>query len=285
MSKGIYLTIDDSPSAGFGRKLKYLHERNIPAVFFCRGDRLQKQLPDVLKAIQMGYVIGNHGYSHRHFSTLSPQACCREIDKTHELISKAYEACGIQAPPRLFRFPYGDKGDNRFGLHFYPFKEACLSGLKHFVRWRYQVANSMPGAMKSRILHRWEEEGRRKKIIIQQHLVGKGYTPPSFSIHYRFFKEFAEDADWLWTLDAEEWRYKYASQIPEEAGAELQDRLVMNDPPLAFGPVKEGHGMPNLLSDEVLLIHDHEETESLFYEIMDYLQGQHVTFLDPLSGR
>ncbi|HEY8191255.1 MAG TPA: polysaccharide deacetylase family protein, partial [Alphaproteobacteria bacterium] len=65
-----YLTIDDSPSAHTGELTVALQKRGVPALLFCRGDRMEKNPDAIVEALECGFVIGNHAYSHTRFSTL-----------------------------------------------------------------------------------------------------------------------------------------------------------------------------------------------------------------------
>ena len=69
--------------------------------------------------------IGNHSYSHRHLSRLSPSTIKLEIEKTDSLI-RSLEYQG----PIPFRAPFGE----RFGLH------AWILGFLHRKNWLYDIA-------------------------------------------------------------------------------------------------------------------------------------------------
>ena len=47
-----YLTIDDAPSNDFKRKVDYLLSKSIPAIFFCRGNLMEKRPEVVTYAIK-----------------------------------------------------------------------------------------------------------------------------------------------------------------------------------------------------------------------------------------
>ena len=103
-----YLTIDDAPSADFLNKVKLLTSKEIPALFFCRGQYLEERPDDGIYAIKKGFVLGNHSYSHPRFSELSLNECFQEIKQTDEIIDKIYQDADVTRPAKLFRFPYGD---------------------------------------------------------------------------------------------------------------------------------------------------------------------------------
>lgn len=107
------LTLDDAPSSLTPEILGYLQERNIDAVFFCIGAQIAA-LPDIAdQIVRAGFRIGNHGYTHRGFSTLGLAECREELVRTEEEIDKVHRRTGIARRQKIFRFPYGDKGGNQ----------------------------------------------------------------------------------------------------------------------------------------------------------------------------
>lgn len=108
-----YLTIDDAPSERLGAKLDALDARDVPAVLFCEGRRLADAPALAERAVEAGYHLGNHTYSHPHASDLSVEAFEREVARTERRIEAAYDRAGVERPARLFRFPYGDDGGER----------------------------------------------------------------------------------------------------------------------------------------------------------------------------
>jgi peptidoglycan-N-acetylglucosamine deacetylase len=114
MSKTVYLTIDDGPSPDFLDKLDFLTARNIPAVWFCRGNNLDLRPEMAVEAIRRGHIIANHSYSHPHFSEITLEQGFAEIRAGDALVDEVYQRAGIARRYRFFRFPYGDKGDPQF---------------------------------------------------------------------------------------------------------------------------------------------------------------------------
>lgn len=110
MNKSAYLTIDDCPTKDFRAKMDYLSSKKIPAVLFCIGKGLEKYSDEVIYAIKNGFIIGNHSYSHPHFSDIDFEQSKKEIEKTDNIIDRLYYSAGVARPEKLFRFPYGDKG-------------------------------------------------------------------------------------------------------------------------------------------------------------------------------
>ena len=111
-----YLTIDDVPTRYTKKKLDYLLSKNIPAILFCRGELIKKKMNIVVYAIKKGFIIGNHSYNHPYFSKISLEEAKWQIEETDKLIEEAYKKAKVKRKVKLFRFPYGDKGDGDFEI-------------------------------------------------------------------------------------------------------------------------------------------------------------------------
>jgi len=110
MRKIAYLTIDDGPSKTTKIKARFLLSNSIPAIWFCRGNLIEKRMAEAIYLIKKGFIIGNHSYSHPRFSNLTLKKCYDEIRATDCIIEKIYKQAGIRRDRKYFRFPYGDKG-------------------------------------------------------------------------------------------------------------------------------------------------------------------------------
>lgn len=104
------LTIDDVSSENTPAIVDYLCGKNIPVIMFMVGEWAQKHPDELIYALKHGIVVGNHSYSHPHFSELSFDECVKEIEKNEEVLDRFYEKAGVERKFRPFRFPYGDKG-------------------------------------------------------------------------------------------------------------------------------------------------------------------------------
>lgn len=105
-----YLTIDDGPSEHTNKKLEHLKEKNIRAIWFCRGELLERYPDQAIKIIETGHIIGNHSWDHPRFSKITLEKCYSQVDRTEKLIENLYSNLKISQQKKLFRFPYGDKG-------------------------------------------------------------------------------------------------------------------------------------------------------------------------------
>jgi Predicted xylanase/chitin deacetylase len=105
-----YLTIDDAPSARFGEKLDFLSSRGIAATFFVVGNQVAGREAGLLRALALGYELGNHSWSHPGFSSLLLAAAKEEIDRTDAALASLYAKAGRPWSRKRFRFPYIDLG-------------------------------------------------------------------------------------------------------------------------------------------------------------------------------
>jgi peptidoglycan-N-acetylglucosamine deacetylase len=97
----VALTFDDGPHPKNTKVLvKILSERIIPATFFVLG-RNVKSWPDILRLThEAGHEIGNHGWSHSSFETLSDADILHELSETHQFIrEKSSQECTVYRPP------------------------------------------------------------------------------------------------------------------------------------------------------------------------------------------
>ena len=252
--KTIYLTIDDGPSADMTAKVEYLAACSMPAVFFCVGEQLEKRPDHAIRAIQRGFVIGNHSTTHPRFSETPLEECCREIAATDRIIDGLYRTAETVRAVKWFRFPFGDKGDLKRGLVF----------------------SAKP-------------PDRSRKDYLQSFLRELGYDQPAFpGVTYPFYHEaeLLDDVDWHWTYDVMEY-------------ATFQPRSILH-PRSLFGPrtlsdvlarmderrPSDSRGRlprrPRWLgepgSDEIVLIHDHDETAALFAPIVERLRTKPIRF-------
>ncbi len=104
------LTIDDIPSNNTHAIVDYLNENGIQAIMFAVGRKAEKDPEPVVYALRHGMIVGNHSYSHPHFSELSTEEGIAEIDRCEAVLDRVYEMAGVKRVHRPFRFPYGDKG-------------------------------------------------------------------------------------------------------------------------------------------------------------------------------
>jgi peptidoglycan-N-acetylglucosamine deacetylase len=107
-AKVVLLTIDDAPDKHALKMAEDLKAMNAPAIFFVNGHFLDTpEEKEVLKKIhEMGFVIGNHTYSHSSLPDLSPEKQKEEIISLNDLIESI-----TGERPKFFRAPFGQNTD------------------------------------------------------------------------------------------------------------------------------------------------------------------------------
>ena len=85
------LTIDDIPSDNTCTIVDYLNEAGIQAIMFAVGEKAEKNPEPVVYAVKHGMIVGNHSYSHPHFSELSLSEGIREIDRCEAVLTRIYD--------------------------------------------------------------------------------------------------------------------------------------------------------------------------------------------------
>ena len=109
------LTIDDVASNNTPAIADYLESRGIQAIMFACGKKLEQLQENGVYALKHGMILGNHSDSHPHFSQISYEEGCKEIERCEEVLNKVYQEAKVERRFRPFRFPYGDKGGQNKG--------------------------------------------------------------------------------------------------------------------------------------------------------------------------
>jgi len=114
------LTIDDFSSANTPAMVDYLVEKGIRPIFFATGRNVEQFYSEALYAMRKGMLVGNHSYTHPHFSDLTLEEAIHEIEQCEQVLDSLYRDAGVERLWRPFRFPFGDKGgENREGIQQY----------------------------------------------------------------------------------------------------------------------------------------------------------------------
>lgn len=192
-----YLTIDDAPSAALPEKLDLLQDEDVPALFFCEGRRLDAHLDHAVAAIEAGYHLGNHAYSHTHAEELSVETFREEVQRTEELIEEAYERAGVDRPAKVFRFPYGDRGAGE-------------------------------GAAEDRTAAEAEKVEQLQSVLAD---AGFSAIDPGALVDHWDAERAAEGLDWGWTVHFSDWDKDVPAELREAIDAE-RDRLTGDGPEL-----------------------------------------------------
>lgn len=114
------LTMDDISSRNTPAIVDYLTEKKIPIIMFAWGQNIERYHEQALYVLKKGIIVGNHSYTHPHFSEISFEEGVKEIEKCEQILDDLYKEAGVERIYRPFRFPYGDKGgDNKERLQKY----------------------------------------------------------------------------------------------------------------------------------------------------------------------
>jgi peptidoglycan/xylan/chitin deacetylase (PgdA/CDA1 family) len=237
-----YLTIDDAPSTSTRMKMDVLKARGIHAIWFCRGEFIDR-LPDVADAIiKEGHVIGNHSWNHPAFSTINFSTCKDQIDRTEGVINAAHARVGQRRPFKHFRFPWGDKGG---GNH---------------------LENAMTGDQAKHVQ------------ALQALLQSMNFVQPGFhGIQYPSYPghDFVSDRDTWFTFDALEWML--LSKKPNREVTSLDQVVCRLDD--AFLAKRCNPAMQDV--PEVIIMHDFDATAFTFEPIIDGLLANGARFSMP----
>lgn len=98
----IALTFDDGPSKYTEQLLNILQERQAKATFFVLGVYVERFASVMKKMVYDGHQIGNHTWSHRNLTVLSPLEMSAEINQTNYVVQLV---SGVI--PSILRPPYG----------------------------------------------------------------------------------------------------------------------------------------------------------------------------------
>jgi peptidoglycan-N-acetylglucosamine deacetylase len=247
--KRAILTIDDGPSPDRQIILEVLAQKGIRAVFFSEGKKLEAQSQLGLETIRAGHILANHSFSHPHFSEISLEQAREEIECTGLIISDLYRKSGVEQAHKLFRFPYGDKGDGRNGFVF---------------KW-------------------WLALNRNRHQAIQEMLKTLGYRHlPTDQNLPAWYAPLSHDLDTHWTFDVMEWSLTQPKPIWNLSTIEaVQKRLHLRQPRDIRGlPFWQKRWLGNEDVTEIILMHDQAGLGQYFAQILDQLQT-HIQFIDP----
>ncbi|WP_106497760.1 polysaccharide deacetylase family protein [Lentibacillus sp. Marseille-P4043] len=106
--KVVLLTFDDAPDEHALDMAKTLKKLDANAIFFVNGHFLETpEKKEILKQIHdMGFLIGNHTYSHAYLPDLSKKEQKKEIVRVNDMVKAI-----IGERPKFFRAPNGANTD------------------------------------------------------------------------------------------------------------------------------------------------------------------------------
>ncbi|MCH4824890.1 polysaccharide deacetylase family protein [Planococcus halocryophilus] len=142
--KVVLVTIDDAPDKHSLEMAETLKSQDIPAIFFVNGHFLEtdEKKQQLKKIHEMGFMIGNHAYSHQDLKGLTEQQQQEEILKVSEMVE---EITGEK--PKFFRAPFGSNTD--FSKQLVADEKMVLMNWTYGYDWekQYQDAQTLTDIM------------------------------------------------------------------------------------------------------------------------------------------
>ncbi len=274
MTKQAWLTIDDSPTHHTDQLTDFLVERDISAVLFCIGADYKdlgipcqgmESMPDpVFRAIQKGFLIGNHTYTHSRYSDMRYEDMVQEIEKTERMIDGLYKKAGKTRAAKLFRFRDIDRGCGTWvidytkaGGHAETIRNLFLGGVN--LKEQAQTAESI-----------------EKKEKLQEYLVREGFTADVYKgVTFPWYTqtEMARARDSLYTYSTSDWMLNHDFKDYSGAWAyqslDALKRKIDDDPWLGAQD-----------SANIVLAHDHNNLFDVTASLIDHMAGKGIKFLE-----
>lgn len=100
----VYMTFDEGYENGLTPTfLAILKEKGVKGLFFITYDFANREPELVKQIIAEGHVLGNHSWSHKNYSTLSPKEAAEDLTKLHDYVKENFDY-----EMKYFRFPSGN---------------------------------------------------------------------------------------------------------------------------------------------------------------------------------
>lgn len=262
LTSSAYLTIDDSPSTRMDDLVDYLEGKGIPAIFFCRGDHLAENSASAIRALQKGFVLANHAYSHQRSSKKDFSFIVDEIEKTQTVLDEIHAVADVAPRGKYFRFPQLDRGTAGWIVDY-----DCYDG-----KDRAALLAAFAEGLNVESMDRPDEAAFDKKKRLQLYLEGAGYTQPFANVTHSWYKngEIAQAKDCLYTFSNCDWMLtaRHLGKWPYKTADDLKAK-ALNDPWLSLEN-----------SVNVLLAHDQAEIIDLTIDLIDDLAENGMKFLE-----
>lgn len=257
-----YLTIDDSPSERMDDLTGWLHEKGIPAIFYCRGDKLEENPMAAVRAVQKGFVLANHATTHQRASQKETQWVIDEIRQCEFLLDRIYKEAKIAKTHKYFRFPQIDRGTAGWIVDYDQYNEEDRAALlKAFAEGLNVQSMEKPAA-----------EFWAKKNALQKFLKDDGYTQPFKNVTHSWFAkgEIATAADSLYTYSNCDWMLtaRHLGKWPYKSAEDLKNRA------------KKDQWLTEPGSVNVLLAHDQAEIVDITIDLLNDLAENGLKFLE-----
>lgn len=274
MTLTAYMTIDDSPTRHTDDLTDFLLDRNVPAVLFCIGTDYKdlgipcegmESMPDpVFRAIQKGFLIGNHTYTHSRYSDMLYEDMVAEIEKTESIIDGLYKKAGKSRAAKLFRFRDIDRGCgtwvidyNKAGEHAQTIRDLFLGG----VNLKEQAQTEDAIAKKEKLQDYLAREGFSAEIY-------KGVTFPWYT-----GTEMVKARDSLYTFSTSDWMLN-----PDFR--EYSKNWTYQSLDALKGKIDSDPWLNSESSANIVLAHDHNNMYGVTTALIDHMLDRGIRFLD-----
>lgn len=271
-----YLTIDDSPTRHTDDLTDWLAARGVPAVLFCIGSNYTdlhvacegiEQNPDpIRRAIEKGFVIGNHTFTHRRSSEMPLADVVAEIEKTESLIDGLYRAAGRARPVKLVRFPHLDRGAGGWVVDYDAAPAAHQPTLRQLFLGGLNITLAPPTA-----------EQVEKKAAIQDYLKREGFTASAYkgvTLDWYAQGEMATAADSLMTFSTSDWMLN-----PDFAGYAAKWDWQYKSLDALKGKIDDDADLWREDSAHVILAHDHNRLFETTRDLVQHMQARGMEFV------
>lgn len=260
----LLLTLDDGPSEATEEIVDYLSKHKIPAVFFCRGDRMEQFPDEIPYAIREGMTIGSHLYSHRQASQIPVSETIEEIEKTEALIDAAYARAGVRRLIRYLRFPYMDHGTGSQIVDYEAITDA---------EDRQRIETLFGAGLKRLVSGFSEAEMRSNRAVLRAYLERQGFAPlPCPATPPRWFRHLAAERNAMFTFSTADWKLTARHRGKHADIHTAQDVMDLIDSDQDLN--RPGAG-------GIVLMHDQAELLPDFKQIMDHFIKRKFVFVDP----
>lgn len=262
MTRSAYLTIDDSSSERMDDLTSYLSDKGIPALFYCRGDRLAENPDAAIRAIQKGFILANHACTHQRASQKAAEWVIDEIERCEHLLDDLYAQAKTAKKGKYFRFPHVDRGTGSWIVDYDAFDELE----------RKAVLAAFTEGLNIELGSRPDAGLFEKRDTIQTYLKQAGYVQPFTAVTHDWFRhgEIANAADCLYTYSNCDWMVtaRHKGKWPYKSVEDLKAK-AKSDKWLS----EEG-------SVNVILAHDQAEIVDITIELIEDLANSGIKFLE-----
>lgn len=257
-----YLTIDDAPSTRMDDLVDFLEGKGISAMFFCRGDLLEENSASAVRALQKGFVLANHAYSHQRSSEKDFAWIVDEIEKTEKILNELHAVAGINNREKYFRFPQLDRGTAGWVVDYDKYPQ----------RDRSALVSVFAEGLNIQSMERPDAAAFEKKDHLQTYLGGAGYVQPFQNMNLSWYGkgEIAMARDCLYTFSNCDWMMtaRHIGKWPYKSVEDLKKK-ALND---TWLNVENG--------TNVILAHDQAEIVDVTIELIDDLANNGMEFLE-----